>query len=154
MLAEIIGSKRFQIAQVRSSLPRTLSVSRHPTRSSLWRGALRDKTERLRGRLSKRKRKEKKRNRAHISHSKNISHNHILCSVECPICLDTMKNPRALRCKHKFCSYCLQKALDMSNKCPVCQEPQGVLQAGNQPPGRMTVHYDSYTRIPGYRGNL
>ena len=102
---------------------------------------------------SKRKRKKKKRSKANILLSNSISYSHILCSVECPICLDTMKDPRALKCKHKFCSNCLQQALDVSNKCPVCQEPQGVLQ-GNQPPGTMTVHYDSYTRIPGYRGNL
>ena len=64
-----------------------------------------------------------------------------------------MTNPRALRCKHKFCSNCIQTALGVNNKCPVCQEPQGVLR-GNQPPGKMTVHYDHYKRVPGYTGNL
>ena len=72
--------------------------------------------------------------------------------VDCPICLDTMTNPRALKCKHVFCSKCLKKALDVSNKCPVCQEPQGVLQ-GNQPPGEMTSRCDRYRSLPGYGGN-
>ena len=39
----------------------------------------------------------------------------------------------------------------MSNKCPVCQEPQGVLQ-GNQPRGEMTFRVERYS-VPGYEGN-
>ena len=70
----------------------------------------------------------------------------------CPICLDTMTNPRALKCKHSFCSVCLQTALEASNTCPVCQEPQGALQ-GNQPRGDMTFRYDRYS-VPGYEGNF
>lgn len=69
----------------------------------------------------------------------------------CPICLDTFTNPRRLKCKHAFCSDCLQKALNTSNKCPVCQEPQGVLQ-GNQPPGQMRWRTESYYSVPGYEG--
>jgi len=69
----------------------------------------------------------------------------------CPICLDTMVNPRALKCKHVFCSGCLQSALDVSNRCPVCQEPQGVLQ-GNQPRGEMTFHFERHRSVPGYEG--
>ena len=63
-----------------------------------------------------------------------------------------MTNPRALKCKHVFCSKCLKTALDTSNKCPVCQEPQGVLQ-GNQPPGEMTERFERYS-VPGYEGNF
>ncbi|KAK2546815.1 putative E3 ubiquitin-protein ligase DTX3, partial [Acropora cervicornis] len=68
----------------------------------------------------------------------------------CPICLNSFSNPRSLKCKHKFCSNCIQRALNVSNKCPVCQEPQGVLK-GNQPPGEMTSRVASYS-VPGYEG--
>ena len=50
-----------------------------------------------------------------------------------------------------FCSSCLQSALDVSNKCSVCQEPQGVLQ-GNQPRGEMTFRVERYS-VPGYESN-
>ena len=69
----------------------------------------------------------------------------------CPICLDTLTNPKTLRCKHVFCSECLQNALDFSNKCPLCQEPQGML-TGNQPPGEMRFRTEHFS-VPGYEGN-
>ena len=72
-------------------------------------------------------------------------------SEECPICLDALIRPRRLKCRHTFCTDCLQRALDTSNKCPVCQEPQGVLQ-GNQPPGHMGHRVDPYCSVPGYEG--
>ena len=62
----------------------------------------------------------------------------------CPICPDTKTNPRALKC--------LQSALKASNKCPICQEPQGVLQ-GNQPRGEVTSRFERYS-VPGYEGNF
>ena len=74
----------------------------------------------------------------------------LLNSSECAICLNSISNPRSLKCKHTFCSHCLQKALDFRNKCPVCQEPQGVLK-GNQPPGEMTIE-TSRMSLPGYEG--
>lgn len=70
---------------------------------------------------------------------------------ECPICLEALKRPKKLKCKHVFCTDCLQRALDTSNKCPVCQEPQGVLQ-GNQPHGHMGFRVDPYSSVPGYEG--
>ena len=76
----------------------------------------------------------------------------LLLLENCPICLDTKTNPRALKCKHSFCSVCLQSALEASNKCPVCQELQGVLQ-GNQPRGEMTSRFERYS-VPGYEGNF
>lgn len=72
-------------------------------------------------------------------------------SEDCPICLDTLTNPKTLRCKHVFCSGCLQKALAACNKCPMCQEPQGVLK-GNQPPGQMCFRFEPFS-VPGYEGN-
>lgn len=69
----------------------------------------------------------------------------------CSICLDTLTNPKTLRCKHVFCSECIQNALAFSNKCPLCQEPQGVL-TGNQPPGQMRFRTEHFS-VPGYEGN-
>lgn len=69
----------------------------------------------------------------------------------CPICLDTLTKPQKLKCRHTFCAECLKNALDASNKCPVCQEPQGVLQ-GNQPPGEMRQRTERYS-VPGYEGH-
>ena len=72
---------------------------------------------------------------------------------DCPICLDTMTNPQALKCKHVFCSECLQAALAVNNMCPVCKEPQGPLR-GDQPRGEMTNQCDQYRSVPGYEGNF
>lgn len=69
----------------------------------------------------------------------------------CPICLETLKNPRTLKCKHVFCAQCLKKALAVNYKCPVCYEPQGVVQ-GNQPPGEMKSRFDRFQSVPGYEG--
>ena len=48
--------------------------------------------------------------------------------AECPLCLDTVKNPKTLPCLHSFCLQCLDKLtnfarrqLQTSVKCPVCQ---------------------------------
>ncbi|XP_068740701.1 probable E3 ubiquitin-protein ligase DTX3 [Montipora capricornis] len=68
----------------------------------------------------------------------------------CAICLHNMSNPRSLTCKHAFCSACIQQALNVCNRCPVCQEPQGVLR-GNQPPGVMTNRVIGQS-VPGYEG--
>ena len=48
--------------------------------------------------------------------------------AECPLCLDTVKNPKTLPCLHSFCLECLDKLanftrrqLQTSIECPVCQ---------------------------------
>ncbi|XP_068724849.1 uncharacterized protein [Montipora capricornis] len=69
---------------------------------------------------------------------------------ECPICLTAISNPRSLKCKHVFCSACIEVALNVRNRCPVCQKPQGVLK-GNQPPGLMTSQVSGQS-LPGYEG--
>ena len=47
---------------------------------------------------------------------------------ECPLCLETVKNPKTLPCLHSFCLVCLDKLagfarrqLQTTIKCPVCQ---------------------------------
>ena len=48
--------------------------------------------------------------------------------AECPLCLDTVNNPKTLPCLHSFCLECLDKhagfarrQLQATIKCPVCQ---------------------------------
>jgi len=48
--------------------------------------------------------------------------------AECPLCLETVKNPKTLPCLHSFCLVCLEKLagfarrqLETTIKCPVCQ---------------------------------
>ena len=56
--------------------------------------------------------------------------------AECPVCLDTLKEPKTLQCLHSFCLECLNKLanfarrqLETTIKCPVCltsfQIPEG-----------------------------
>ncbi|XP_008706473.2 E3 ubiquitin-protein ligase DTX3L [Ursus maritimus] len=67
----------------------------------------------------------------------------------CSICFDTISNEQVLsKCKHAFCTPCIDKALSYKPVCPVCQTSYGI-QKGNQPEGTMTVTVleDS---LPGY----
>ncbi|XP_015779086.1 PREDICTED: E3 ubiquitin-protein ligase TRIM71-like [Acropora digitifera] len=48
--------------------------------------------------------------------------------AECPLCLETVKNPKTLPCLHSFCLECLDKVANFARrqlqttiKCPVCQ---------------------------------
>ncbi|XP_068676502.1 E3 ubiquitin-protein ligase TRIM71-like [Montipora foliosa] len=48
--------------------------------------------------------------------------------AECPLCIETVKNPKTLPCLHSFCLECLDKhanfarrQLETTIKCPVCQ---------------------------------
>ena len=48
--------------------------------------------------------------------------------AECPLCLQTVKNPKTLPCLHSFCPECLdevasfaRRQLQTTIKCPVCQ---------------------------------
>ena len=61
--------------------------------------------------------------------------------AECPVCLDTLKNPKTLPCLHSFCLECLDELaivargqLQTTIKCPVCltffQIPEGDTFAG------------------------
>ncbi|KAI4579151.1 hypothetical protein MJT46_000519 [Ovis ammon polii x Ovis aries] len=67
----------------------------------------------------------------------------------CVICLSTVSNKHVLsKCKHKFCSPCIQEAFSYKPVCPVCQTSYGV-QKGNQPDGRMSVVVVRES-LPGY----
>ncbi|XP_036739408.2 E3 ubiquitin-protein ligase DTX3L [Manis pentadactyla] len=67
----------------------------------------------------------------------------------CVICMDIMRNKRVLpKCKHEFCTPCIDKALSYKPTCPVCQTSYGI-QKGNQPEGTMNVTVTKHS-LPGY----
>jgi tetratricopeptide (TPR) repeat protein len=41
--------------------------------------------------------------------------------LECPICYDLLDNAFETYCGHSFCEYCINKALENSNVCPLCR---------------------------------
>jgi hypothetical protein len=55
--------------------------------------------------------------------------------TECPICLETFKNPKCLPCLHTFCLKCLENyakdKLDMGKlECPLCRKQLAIPKAG------------------------
>ena len=56
--------------------------------------------------------------------------------AECPLCLETVKNPKTLPCLHSFCLECLdelanfaRRQLQTTIKCPVCQTSFPILDS-------------------------
>lgn len=41
---------------------------------------------------------------------------------ECPICLESVKNPYKTDCKHVFCETCIKQSLNRNNSCPMCRK--------------------------------
>lgn len=67
----------------------------------------------------------------------------------CVICLEPIDNKLVLsKCKHEFCTPCINRHMTYKPVCPVCQTVYGVLK-GNQPEGTMSVHY-TRDSLPGY----
>ncbi|KAH7391880.1 SNF2 family N-terminal domain-containing protein [Pyrenochaeta sp. MPI-SDFR-AT-0127] len=40
---------------------------------------------------------------------------------DCPICLDTLKEPVITKCAHHFCTACLERVIETQHKCPMCR---------------------------------
>lgn len=40
---------------------------------------------------------------------------------DCPICLDTFKEPVITKCTHAFCSPCIERVVETQHKCPMCR---------------------------------
>ncbi|XP_036299731.1 E3 ubiquitin-protein ligase DTX3L [Pipistrellus kuhlii] len=67
----------------------------------------------------------------------------------CSICLESIKNKLVLsKCKHEFCTPCINSYMTYKPVCPLCQTVYGVLK-GNQPEGTMSVRY-TRDSLPGY----
>ena len=43
-------------------------------------------------------------------------------NTNCPICLDTLKQPFSIGCSHICCKICITKWLDEKDSCPVCRK--------------------------------
>ena len=64
--------------------------------------------------------------------------------VQCPICLETYRDPKALACLHAYCRECIQQLLlrqqrDQVLECPQCRSVVDV--AGNDPSSLPTVFF-------------
>lgn len=42
---------------------------------------------------------------------------------DCIICMDALVKPALLPCAHAFCTECIQSAIEVTSKCPVCKRP-------------------------------
>lgn len=40
---------------------------------------------------------------------------------ECPVCMDTMREPVITACAHAFCTECIEKVIETQHKCPMCR---------------------------------
>ncbi len=40
---------------------------------------------------------------------------------ECPVCLDSLKNPVITACAHAFCRDCIERVVQTQHKCPMCR---------------------------------
>ena len=49
-------------------------------------------------------------------------------SLECPICRNTLNNPRQCPSAHAFCLNCITTALQFNPTCPYCSAPLAVAQ--------------------------
>ena len=64
--------------------------------------------------------------------------------VQCPICLETYRDPKALACLHAYCRECIQQLLlrqqrNQEVECPQCRSVVAV--AGNDPSSLPTVFF-------------
>ena len=40
---------------------------------------------------------------------------------DCPVCIDTMRDPVITACAHAFCTDCIEKVINEQHKCPMCR---------------------------------
>ena len=40
---------------------------------------------------------------------------------ECPVCLETLKQPMITTCAHVFCNDCIERVIETQHKCPLCR---------------------------------
>ena len=72
--------------------------------------------------------------------------------TKCPICLDTIQQPKKLPCGHRFCTGCIDRAMATNCRCPKCQQYFGI-STGTQPRGgTMTYTINRHSHLEGYAG--
>lgn len=42
---------------------------------------------------------------------------------DCPVCLDTLREPVITLCTHSFCLPCIERVIETQRKCPMCRAP-------------------------------
>ncbi|KAF2740502.1 hypothetical protein EJ04DRAFT_548514 [Polyplosphaeria fusca] len=57
---------------------------------------------------------------------------------DCPICLDTLKEPVITKCAHIFCTTCIERVIDTQQKCPMCRATLESLATTTVKPARET----------------
>lgn len=57
----------------------------------------------------------------HISALQKMLQLVIESQEDCPICLDTLKEPVITKCAHHFCSACCERVIETQHKCPMCR---------------------------------
>uniref|UniRef100_A0A7N8XTQ8 E3 ubiquitin-protein ligase n=1 Tax=Mastacembelus armatus TaxID=205130 RepID=A0A7N8XTQ8_9TELE len=67
---------------------------------------------------------------------------------DCAICLDKIQDKKTLKCRHSFCSACIDSVFKFKPACPICNTYHGVY-TGTQPSGTMTVTRSSQ-RLSGF----
>ncbi|XP_067656382.1 uncharacterized protein [Haliotis asinina] len=69
---------------------------------------------------------------------------------ECSICKDSCKDPKTLKCGHRFCRECIDHYFNNYKPvCPNCGAIYGPV-SGNMPDGKMYVRVNSYSHLPGH----
>jgi len=70
---------------------------------------------------------------------------------ECVICLSRVRNPKALKCGHVFCSSCIDEHFKKSKpSCPTCGSIYGRVQGTQPRDGKMSYVIDRSRTLPGY----
>ncbi|KAF1945397.1 hypothetical protein EJ02DRAFT_369849 [Clathrospora elynae] len=57
---------------------------------------------------------------------------------DCPICLDTFKQPVITKCAHVFCTPCLERVIEVQHKCPMCRAELESLASTTVKPAKET----------------
>lgn len=68
---------------------------------------------------------------------------------QCLICCDTMKDPKAFSCGHRFCTVCLDSWLKVKPVCPKCGTIEGVMYGDQPRDGKMAMFF-SKEPLPGH----
>ncbi|KAF2015748.1 hypothetical protein BU24DRAFT_422060 [Aaosphaeria arxii CBS 175.79] len=58
---------------------------------------------------------------------------------DCPICLDSLREPVITRCAHVFCTPCLERVIETQHKCPMCRAELESLPSTTVKPAKETI---------------
>lgn len=83
-----------------------------------------------------------------------------LSDVSCPICLEAVKIPSITKCKHIFCSECIEVSLRHCNTCPSCRAPLTVsdvttlVESADDTPTPIPCNEDQERTVTGVKNNI